>query len=885
VKAFEMIPHSKLLDAAHRHKYNIWLLRLSIGAYRLARSIGVDGVYSRIVFATRGITAGSCFATTELRVLLLDVIDEAMVICRSIKLQVYVDDMNISAIGPGVGPAAHTSMATDAIVNHLENKLLMTVSLTKSAVTASTATIARITAKLSVTGKLKVKRSTKLLGTAAAGGRRRSVRIMANRLATVKSRVRKFHVIRKMGVSVHTMARMAATPTITYGVDIMGMSDSMLQAARVTVATVAAPGAGGKTPDMILFALDSAGGTLDPAFDAIGLPIKHWSTAWWEGWVAHDDLASSIKYAAHKLQKANTSIWQLVTGPVAALVGSLWRIGWTILKPHLLVSDDGSLLDLTKDPPAAVCAEAKRSIHRWQFARVLKLHPHLVPPRPTVPHGIGVGICGHAACELPCFTPPTVVLTASLTARLPHSVIGIVQPIAKLILGKSSKVKTAVCWEGKFKPFLLSTLVGGQWTQSRVAKVQGEDTDNRCRLCLTEAGTLEHRHHCPATEPELGWPKPPHDVKEFIDGLSQSRGQFLKTRGVLAIHAPITAPAADGWCRWLKELPDIDMTNTVWFIDGSGIDGPSKITMRFGFGIAVATLEGDLIGYAYGAPPSWIRDVPGTEGWALHLVARMNHSLPRIITDCLGLVTMLGRGPEDATRACRPLARLWGMIFACTGTVVPAYSPEDKFIWMPSHCTLAAARFTLKSNGQPVSVLEWRGNRLVDLLAKAAARMNRVPQDVRSYIMAANRAVEYSAAMIGTTSWAANHSPYTTALPDGTVVTKLCRDSNPPPAAKVGIPTGTGKKRSTPTLGASSATPQVPTVAAPSKVPPTPKAIRVAASKAERIERELLQEARFQRTWHQDLAAKDLKPTTGPTGAERLAALRQRRRDRNKCSP
>jgi hypothetical protein len=65
----------------------------------------------------------------------------------------------------------------------------------------------------------------------------------------------------------------------------MGMSDTMLQAARVTVATVAAPGAGGKSPDLVLFALDSAGGTLDPTYDAVGLPIKHWALPWWEHWV------------------------------------------------------------------------------------------------------------------------------------------------------------------------------------------------------------------------------------------------------------------------------------------------------------------------------------------------------------------------------------------------------------------------------------------------------------------------------------------------------------------------------------------------------------------------------------------------------------------------
>ena len=74
VKAFETVPHWVLVEAAKLKGYPIALLKLSLAAYRLARSIGVDGVYSRLIVATRGITAGSGFATSELRVLMLDLI-------------------------------------------------------------------------------------------------------------------------------------------------------------------------------------------------------------------------------------------------------------------------------------------------------------------------------------------------------------------------------------------------------------------------------------------------------------------------------------------------------------------------------------------------------------------------------------------------------------------------------------------------------------------------------------------------------------------------------------------------------------------------------------------------------------------------------------------
>ena len=69
------MPHDVLLEGARINGYPLWLLELSLAAYRLARS--VDGVYSRLglVVASRGITAGSGFATTQLNVMMIDLVN------------------------------------------------------------------------------------------------------------------------------------------------------------------------------------------------------------------------------------------------------------------------------------------------------------------------------------------------------------------------------------------------------------------------------------------------------------------------------------------------------------------------------------------------------------------------------------------------------------------------------------------------------------------------------------------------------------------------------------------------------------------------------------------------------------------------------------------
>ena len=63
-KAFELVPHDVLIAAAVAYGYPLFLLRLTLAAYRLSRRVGLDGIYSEAYRATRGITAGSGCATT-----------------------------------------------------------------------------------------------------------------------------------------------------------------------------------------------------------------------------------------------------------------------------------------------------------------------------------------------------------------------------------------------------------------------------------------------------------------------------------------------------------------------------------------------------------------------------------------------------------------------------------------------------------------------------------------------------------------------------------------------------------------------------------------------------------------------------------------------------
>ena len=82
-----------------------------------------------------------------------------------------------------------------------------------------------------------------------------------------------------MGVNSTQMVRTAGVPAVMYGCETFGVSDSCLEDARSKIANAAAPSAGGKNPDLVLLGIGGDGGTLDPAFDAHGMPVNHWAVA------------------------------------------------------------------------------------------------------------------------------------------------------------------------------------------------------------------------------------------------------------------------------------------------------------------------------------------------------------------------------------------------------------------------------------------------------------------------------------------------------------------------------------------------------------------------------------------------------------------------------
>jgi hypothetical protein len=252
-----------------RYQYPLLILRLSIAAYRLGRTIIIDGICSLLVWATRGITAGSVFATIELRVLLLQWLDETASISRIVTLTVYVDDTSIEASGPEVSVKNAVSRATKHFTNSLR-RIGMEFSPSKNGCIASSDRLASSVIRAVAGLPVSFQRRAKSLGGALGGGARRNTQVQRSRLRAFKVRKERFQKLRRaVGAARSSLVlRTGGTAALVYGQANTGVADSMLLAQRRAVAAASVPGGAGDL-DLTLIMADGGGhGVADPAFAA-----------------------------------------------------------------------------------------------------------------------------------------------------------------------------------------------------------------------------------------------------------------------------------------------------------------------------------------------------------------------------------------------------------------------------------------------------------------------------------------------------------------------------------------------------------------------------------------------------------------------------------------
>ena len=612
---------------------------------------------------------------------------------------------------------------------------------------------------------------------------------------------------------------------------------SALDTVRSKVAKAAAPEAGGKNPDLLLATLDGQHGTLDPAFEAHGLPIKHWALAWWESWATPKQLGDAFNGAVDKLG-SKVAHWRAVAGPTTALVMSLIRIGWTLTGPSTFKDDTGKIWEATRDAPEAIIKATQRSVRRWRLQRVGKVIPSLIPESPD---------CGGTRARETILVDFSFITTPMITGK-----------------GAGGRVKGL--WNPKLRGDLQSAMVGGQWTQARKASVPSWGiTDSRCQLCYEDTGTLEHRSRCKFVRPAEGWPAPPKKAMKAINllQLAPARLNTLWTKAMLVLRLPAPKSQGEGDFQWLVDpTTRADAPEATWYFDGSLLHGRWTQFRATGFAIAVVC-KGELIGYGLGSPPQWCYTAAAAEAWALATLIRFSPVLPQMRTDCMALIRTAELGTQDATGAKRALARVWLDIAHSLDGNITLLVRDSLLTWGPAHLTIGMIGERHLSNGTRLTAVDWRANRLADGLAKKAAARFALPDDTAELVQSAEAAVLYAACILGRTTHGANNCRTVEVGADGSSKVTIRRDATQAPR--------TYRKRA--------ACSDRPLADPPAKrprpvapwVPPTPLS---AARQDSKRRRERSEERLNERV--QEIGATLQDAGGRPSAASRLAALRTR---------
>ena len=109
----------------------------------MARRLRIGDVLSTAVAAVRGITAGSGFATFEMRLVLIRVIDNGLEVFPEVAPTVYVDDMSVEHSHSDEEIVVHQVAGFGRAVCSQLHALQMEVSGTKSVCTASSPKLGR----------------------------------------------------------------------------------------------------------------------------------------------------------------------------------------------------------------------------------------------------------------------------------------------------------------------------------------------------------------------------------------------------------------------------------------------------------------------------------------------------------------------------------------------------------------------------------------------------------------------------------------------------------------------------------------------------------------------------------------------------------------------
>ncbi len=183
------------------------LLRLSLASYCLPRVLAADGAFSAAVHAERGIAAGSALATTELRVLLIRLLDGVRKEYPQLNLSAYVDDIAIDATSTLARTAGIVAEAGRAVCQGLRDLRLRLSKAGKRVVISTSPAVAKDIADHLTDFGVKAVDRTKNLGAGMGAGVRRNASVQRKRWHALLLRLGRLATLLRSKISVSRLFR------------------------------------------------------------------------------------------------------------------------------------------------------------------------------------------------------------------------------------------------------------------------------------------------------------------------------------------------------------------------------------------------------------------------------------------------------------------------------------------------------------------------------------------------------------------------------------------------------------------------------------------------------------------------------------------------------
>ena len=330
-KFYDSICIVQLVKLAAGRGFPLHVAAIDLQVHLGLRIIRWAGSHSQPLKVSTSVLAGSKFSNMYARVYLYDVLEKLHAQFDNITIGLHVDDLATSAHGD-IEDAMGSIEKVGTILERALKERLLEISHKTVVVSSKPKAASETAIRLAKVGiRCEVERSARDLGVDAAGGSRRSVKVLNARISKTRKRLVKLKVLKKLDKRATKLYATNLWPASTFAIGGMGVAPTSIKKLR-TQAGQAALGKFGQCNTTAIALMMRAGA--DPAIKVRLEVVKQWS----QMWRSMDDGTKARVRAVWqkqlpKLQAANR--WSHVRGPMRATMASLIDMGWNPVFPDM----------------------------------------------------------------------------------------------------------------------------------------------------------------------------------------------------------------------------------------------------------------------------------------------------------------------------------------------------------------------------------------------------------------------------------------------------------------------------------------------------------------------------------------------------------------------